>query len=135
MKKILWCFILSFAGASMATAQDTVPHQKMEREHGMTAHQDHKMMEMEHMKMGSDCVMLTNGELHVMKSGKKTAVKDPVALSNGAIIMPDGTVKMKDGSTKQLKEGECMSMDGKLMRMKKSTTTQKTTTQKTITPM
>lgn len=128
MKKLLLCCFVTFAFAAIASAQDTMPHKKMDKMRQMPANQ-------QHMKMSSDCVMLTNGEVHLMKSGKKTAIKDPVSLSNGAMVMPDGTVKMKDGSTKQLKDGECMSMDGKMMMMKKSTTTKKTSTNKTTTPM
>ena len=128
MKKLLLCCCVTFACAAMALAQDTMPYKKMDKMRQMPANQ-------QHMKMSSDCVMFTNGEVHLMKSGKKSAIKDPVALSNGAMVMADGMVKMKDGSTKQLKEGECMSMDGKMMVMKKSTTTKKTTTKKTTTPM
>ena len=42
-----------------------------------------------------------------------------MTMSNGTMVMMDGTVKMKDGKTMMMKEGDKMTMDGKMTKMKK----------------
>jgi hypothetical protein len=38
----------------------------------------------------------------------------------GTIVMTDGTVKMKSGKTKMMKDGDCVYMDGKMTKSSKS---------------
>lgn len=60
----------------------------------------------------------------MMKDGKTMAMDNDATMTNGTMVMADGSVKMKDGKTMMMKEGDCMDMDGKMMmkhKMKKGT--------------
>lgn len=77
-----------------------------------------KMHHMNHMGgMKKDCVMMKDGKMMAMKGGKTMAMDQDMTMSNGAVVSSDGTVKMSDGSSKQLKNGDCVYMDGKMMTM------------------
>ena len=60
-----------------------------------------------------DGVMMKDGKMMMMKDGKATGPMDhEMAVANSCTVMPDGTMKMKDG---HMKEGQSMTMDGKMM--------------------
>ena len=61
-----------------------------------------------------DCVMMKDGKMMAMKSGKSMMMTKDMKMSNGTMVMKDGTVKMKDGSTSTLKDGEYVDMKGKM---------------------
>lgn len=84
-------------------AQDTATH-KMHK-----MHKTHKMHEMK------DCVMMKDGKMMAMKGGKTMGMDQDMTLTNGTVVSTDGIAKMSDGSTKKLKNGDCMYMDGKMM--------------------
>lgn len=50
----------------------------------------------------------------VMDNGSKKPVVREMTLDDGTKVSPDGTVMTKDGKTLALKEGEKLSMDGKI---------------------
>ena len=82
--------------------------------------QDSGMSKMSYMK--KDCYLMKDGKMMMMKHGDTTMMKmmdKSVMLNNGATVMMDGTVKMADGTTKMLKEGWYVDMDGKMRKMKK----------------
>ena len=61
----------------------------------------------------SDGVMMHDGKMVMMKAGKATGpMESAMAMSNGATVMTDGTVKTKDGRETRMKEGQMMMMDG-----------------------
>jgi hypothetical protein len=60
------------------------------------------------------CYVMEKGKVMSMKNGKEMAMSKNMMLSNGATIMTDGTVKMKDGTTTMLKEGQYVDMNGKI---------------------
>lgn len=70
-----------------------------------------------------DCtVRMVNGKImKVNPDGTTTALTKEMTLQNGVIIMADGTVKMKDGKTVQLKEGECLTQSGQVKSKKNKT--------------
>jgi hypothetical protein len=87
---------------------------------------DTGMSKMSHMK--KDCYLMKDGKMMMMKHGDTTMMKmmdKSVMLNNGATVMMDGTVKMADGTTKMLKEGWYVDMDGKMGKMKKMMTEDK----------
>ena len=87
----------------------------------LASHAQSSMSKMSHAK--KDCVMMKDGKMMEMKGGKTMMMDEDMTLSNGTIVMKDGTVKMKDGKTMMMKEGQCMYMDGKMstsMMMKKT---------------
>ncbi len=100
MKKLTMLFVVAMCFAATVVAQDSSMH---------------KMHKMGHMKMKKDCVMMEGGKMMMMKGGKTMAMDNDVTLTNGATVMADGSMKMKDGTTKQLKDGDCVYMDGKMM--------------------
>jgi hypothetical protein len=71
-----------------------------------TAHSNHK-----------DCMMMEAGKMMMMKDGEMVMMDHDMELSNGAMLMTDGTVKMKNGKMAKLKEGDCVMMNGKMTRM------------------
>ena len=55
----------------------------------------------------TDGVMMKDGKMMMMKDGKATGPMDhEMAVANCCTVMPDGTMKMKDG--------QMMTMDGKM---------------------
>ncbi len=48
----------------------------------------------------------------MMKDGQTTQLTTDLTLDNGTVVMADGTVKNKDGTTTTLKEGDYVAMDG-----------------------
>jgi hypothetical protein len=63
-------------------------------------------------------IMMKGGKLSEMVNGKKTAVTQDVTLVNGTTIHPNGTINDRDGHERQLREGEYMTMDGKIRKLK-----------------
>lgn len=65
---------------------------------------------------GMDGVIMANGKMMMMKAGKAI---DPMmvslTLSNGAVVMPDGTMKLPGGQELHLKNGQMVMMDGTIM--------------------
>lgn len=76
------------------------------------SHAQTSASKMSHMK--KDCVMMKDGKMMQMKDGKTMTMDEDMTMSNGTMVMKDGTVKMKDGKTMMMKEGQCMMMDGKM---------------------
>ena len=70
-------------------------------------------------KIEKEYVTMSNGlALHV-KDGNTTTLSSPLKLNNGSLVMPDGTIQMSDGTTKKLKEGEYIDIDGLMGKVKK----------------
>jgi hypothetical protein len=62
-----------------------------------------------------DCIMMKAGKVMVMKSGMSTQLMKDTTLKHGVMVMMDGTVKKKDGTTYMLKDGESVMGNGKVM--------------------
>lgn len=101
MKKLVF-IALCIVTASSLKAQDTASHKMMH-------HQMHHEMK--------DCVMMENGKMMQMTAGKTAPLSTDLSLSDGSIVMPNGTLKKKDGSTVALKNGDCVMMDGTMKKM------------------
>jgi len=65
---------------------------------------------------GMDGVIMQDGKMMMMKAGK---AMDPMSasmtMSNGAVVMVNGTVKLPGGQELRLKDGQMMMMDGTIM--------------------
>ena len=65
---------------------------------------------------GMDGVIMQGGKMMMMKAGKAI---DPMTasmtMSNGAVVMLDGMVKLPDGQELHMKDGQMMMMDGTIM--------------------
>jgi len=65
-----------------------------------------------------DYIMMKQGKMiEVMKSQKKEVTAN-VILVNGTTIHPDGTINVSSGRTKKLKEGQYITMDGRIRNLK-----------------
>jgi len=71
------------------------------------------------MDIKKDHCMMMHGKMHMMKGGKTTQMDKPMTLSNGTECSPDGTCKMKDGTTIKMKNGDMIDMDGNMMKKRK----------------
>jgi hypothetical protein len=54
----------------------------------------------------------------VMKGGNTMAMDKDMKMSNGTMVMTDGTVMVKNGKTMMMKDGDCVYMNGKMSKMK-----------------
>ena len=74
-------------------------------------------------EMKKDHVMMKDGKMWTVMNGKSAAMDKEMTMKNGNVVMTDGTVKMKDGKTVMMKDGESMDMEGKMSHheMKSST--------------
>jgi len=101
MKRLL-IIVLAFTLGTSLKAQDTTSHKKMH----------HQM---------KDCVMMKEGKMIQMKDGKTMDLTQDVTMTDGSVVMANGSLKKKDGTTVELKNGDCVMMDGtvKQMGMKK----------------
>lgn len=61
-----------------------------------------------------DGVTLKDGKVLITQSSLTTTVAQETSLINGTKISPDGTVTMTNGTTTTLKEGDYMSLSGRL---------------------
>lgn len=59
-----------------------------------------------------DGVMMQGGKLIVMKEGQASVMTEDMTLSNGTVIMKDGSIKKADGTTMMLKNGDQIDMAG-----------------------
>lgn len=57
-------------------------------------------------KVTEDRVFMKNNKIFVVKNGKTTPLSKSMKLNDGSTIMANGTLKMPDGSSMKLKNGE-----------------------------
>lgn len=58
------------------------------------------------------CILLNEKIYHYQKDGVTVLTKD-LTLNNGTIVKPDGKLKLKNGKSAKLQDGECIGMSGK----------------------
>jgi hypothetical protein len=63
-------------------------------------------------------VMMKRGKLIEVRNGQKKLVKKDMQLVNETTIHPDGSINASSGQSLQLKEGEYITMDGKIRKLK-----------------
>jgi hypothetical protein len=59
-----------------------------------------------------DCLMMKEGRMFMTKEGKTIDMVGDVTLNDGSVVNQKGVVKMKDGSTKLMHNGDCVDMNG-----------------------
>lgn len=62
----------------------------------------------------TDGVVMQNGKVMIVKSGKMTPMEKDLTMSNGTKVMRDGSYMHRDGKKVMLKEGEHLDMGGKI---------------------
>ena len=63
-------------------------------------------------------IQMKGGKLSEMVNGKVQPVTQDITLVNGTTIHPDGSINDRDGHLRKLEEGEYMTMDGKIRKLK-----------------
>jgi len=63
-------------------------------------------------------IMMKKGKLIEVKHGAKVPVRHDVTLVNQTTIHPNGSIDASSGQNLQLKEGEYITMDGKIRKLK-----------------
>ena len=63
-------------------------------------------------------IMMKNGKLIEVNRGKKKLVKKDVNLVNETTIHPNGSINAGSGQTQQLREGQYITMDGRIRELK-----------------
>lgn len=58
------------------------------------------------------CILLNDKVYHYQKDGV-TMLTEDLTLKNGTIVQPDGKLKLKNGKSAKLEDGECIGMSGK----------------------
>lgn len=65
-----------------------------------------------------DYIMMKHGQLIEVEKGVRTPVTADVVLVNESTIHPNGTINASSGRTKHLKEGQYITMDGRIRKLK-----------------
>ncbi|HEY4062145.1 MAG TPA: DUF6799 domain-containing protein [Puia sp.] len=63
-------------------------------------------------------IMMKHGKLIEVNNGHKKPVKKDIVLVNESTIHPDGSMDAGSGDSRKLKEGEYITMDGKIRKLK-----------------
>ena len=112
MKKLFFVLlsIILITGTSLAQEQD----QDQDRDMNQDKEQDQKRdMTQDQIK---DHLILRDGKMYQVKNGEEIALQNQLRLNNGTVVNPDGTYEFKNKNRKQLRDGECLDMEGKQYR-------------------
>ena len=63
-------------------------------------------------------IMMKHGKLTEVSHGQKNSVTKNITLINETTIHPDGTINVSSGRTRRLHEGQYMTLDGRIRRLK-----------------
>jgi hypothetical protein len=63
-------------------------------------------------------IMMKHGKLTEVRHGQKNFVTRNITLLNETTIHPDGLINVSSGRTKHLREGQYMTFDGRIRRLK-----------------
>jgi hypothetical protein len=66
-----------------------------------------------------DCVMMKNNKLLIMRNGMTTEMTHDIQLNDGSSVSTSGIVRMKDGSSRMIKNNELVTMSGKWEKLEK----------------
>lgn len=97
--------MLLAAGSFAAQAQTKLPPRKPVQPRGRVAMKD---------AATRDGAVMKDGKVILTQQGLTNPVLTETSLINGTKIKPDGTLTMPDGTTTQMKEGDYMSLTGRL---------------------
>lgn len=59
-----------------------------------------------------DHLYYKDGKLYQVKNGVRTELKEQVQLRNGTLVNPDGTCQLREQQRWQLRDGQCLDMQG-----------------------
>ena len=67
-------------------------------------------------QMTEDCVMMRDGKMVVIKDGERMPMDEDIVMPNGTLVMKDGTCVMLYGVKRVMREGEQMDMEGNMIK-------------------
>jgi len=68
--------------------------------------------------MRVDYIMMRHGKLTEVSHGQKHFVTKDITLANETTIHPNGTINVSRGRTKHLREGQYITFDGRIGRLR-----------------
>lgn len=102
MKKIVILLALIFVATLVTNAQDTI----RQRDQTKTKIQKRDRIHQE------EHLQFMDGKLYRYQNGVRSQVQSQVQLKNGGSINPDGSYQLKNQERMQLRNGECLDMEG-----------------------
>ena len=57
--------------------------------------------------------MMQNGQVFRIQNQERNQLREQMTLPNGTVVNPDGTVQSRDRKQFQLRDGECLDMEGR----------------------
>jgi hypothetical protein len=99
--------------------QETI-HPNKNSLHNSTSNNRKETSPNENDRVLKDCILMNNGKMMlVMKNGNMTSLTEDMALSDGSLVLRNGTVIKKGGLRVTLIEGEYIDMTGRISQTKK----------------
>jgi hypothetical protein len=100
MKHTIWIVVTLFLFLYEVAAQDT------SRQQVQTSLQRRARIHQE------EHLLFQDGKLYRMQQGVRTQVQEAARLKNGGVVNPDGSYQLKDQQRQQLRNGECIDLNG-----------------------
>lgn len=131
---LLLTLFLSLAGFAQSTATDN-SEMNNNNAHPSTSNMKHWMdstktslmaqdsaraakMTLSNINLTDETYYIKNSKLHQFKNGQLKSIKVPVRLKNSTTITTTGLVKLNNGTTLQLKNGDAIDRDGIITKFK-----------------
>lgn len=92
-------------------------HAQIPKDKTQIKHEEKKQVEMKPENL--ECYKLKSGKFYQTIDGKEVVIKKDITLKNGSIVHKDGKVTDKKGLSVQLKEGECIDINGMIKKESK----------------
>ena len=108
MKKLLIALAITTSPAGVFAQENKLQRSKI--------HNEKQMKDLVIMK---NEIMMIDGKMTILKNGKTKMMAKDIILPNGSVVSPNGIVKMKNGTTIQMREGEMIGMRPNVMKMEK----------------
>ncbi|MGV3528357.1 MAG: DUF6799 domain-containing protein [Flavisolibacter sp.] len=102
MKKFLFMLTSLLFMIVVANAQDTLRDRDQTKKQAPIRDRIHQ----------EDHLMLLDGKLYLVEDGDRTLVQSQLKLRNGGVANPDGSYQLQNQDRMQLRNGECLDMDG-----------------------
>jgi hypothetical protein len=72
-----------------------------------------QQMQSREQALAQEHLMFQSGQMFRVQNQQKIQLMERLTLQNGTVVNPNGSVQLKDRKQLQLKDGECLDMDGK----------------------
>jgi hypothetical protein len=68
----------------------------------------------EQMELKEDMIIMKDGQVMLMQHGELVPMLEGMTMTDGSRVMPTGMVRMADGTSRMLQEGETMTIAGEV---------------------